>query len=147
MYIYCIYLRVENLSKRLLIFMIALALLIITVSALLAVYLKVENSGVVATAGLSLDKYSISWGLISSNETKTMGLTVTNNGTVPLVLSTSTMNWDPSGAEQYFNLTASFNSIVLAPDESVIGTLFLTVSENITGIKDFRFDILISGTE
>jgi len=59
----------------------------------------------------------------------------------------STSSWSPSSASNYLTLTWSFsNGQKIDPDKFVEVTLTLTVSEGITGITSFNFDLIVEGS-
>ncbi|MEM3480033.1 MAG: hypothetical protein QW702_00470 [Candidatus Bathyarchaeia archaeon] len=71
-----------------------------------------------------------------------------NTGNVPITLSLSTENWNPSNAGSYMTLTWDYTSETKIQSNSALKvTLTLTVSSSIQGITNFSFNIVITGTE
>jgi len=55
-------------------------------------------------------------------------------------------NWTPATASSYFVLTWNCSNYVLSPKAVVCANLTLAVQQNITGVTDFDFMILVQAT-
>jgi hypothetical protein len=122
--------------------------------ALMASY-TFNNTVTVKAAGVSVYWYSngtspvttINWGNIAPGTSATKTIYIRNNGTVAVVLSMTTELWNPSTAQNYITLNWNCTSYVLNAGSVVGAVLTLNVSSNISGITEFTFNIVISGTE
>jgi len=138
---------------------LAIAVMGIVVSALatglLVATRSIYNTGNVRAVGVGVywdssctnEVSSIGWGDLEPNETKHATICVKNEGSVAMTLSMTTDNWNPTSASG--NITSSWNreNYMLNPG-SVVETVFtLSVSSDISGITNFSFDIIITGTE
>jgi len=122
---------------------------------LLSTVLPINSSGVITSA--DLEAYwdvdctnavsSINWGSIYPGNSKNVTIYLKNTGGVPLTLSLSTDNWNPTSAGSYITLTWSYNGEQIPVGGVLQVTLTLTVSSNAQGITNFSFDVVITGTE
>jgi hypothetical protein len=103
--------------------------------------------GVYSDSGCTTALSSVSWGTLDPGATSTATVYLKNEGNVPVTLSISASNWNPSSASSYFTLTWNRGGYVLAVGASVQAVLSLTVSSSITGITTFSFDITITATQ
>jgi len=104
--------------------------------------------GVYSDSGCSQEVPTIQWGTLDPGETSDEIVYICNEGSVAVVLSMTTENWDPSLASSYITLDWSLEEgYVLDPGESVRTVLTLSVSSSISGVESFNFDIIITGTE
>lgn len=86
----------------------------------------------------------INWGTIEPNETKTFMLFIKSTSNVNITLSLDTDNWNPSDCTLYMDLTWSYTMEELEPSSITPIELYLHIADNITGIVNFNFDIIIS---
>lgn len=125
------------------------------VFGLLSASTTISNTGNVKTVGVgvywdsscSQEVSLIDWGSLDPGETSSVTVYVRNEGSVAVVLSMTTENWDPTLASSYITLDWDRDDYVLSSGESVQAVLTLSVSSSITGITSFSFDIVITGTE
>jgi len=89
---------------------------------------------------------AIDWGSLEPGATKSYSVYIRNEGSYALTLSMSTSNWSPSTASNYMTLTWNYNGQTINAGKAVTVTLTLTVSENITDISGFSFDINLVGS-
>ena len=89
---------------------------------------------------------ALDWGSLRPGAQKSFMVYICNEGAVPLTLSISTSNWNPPTASNYLALTWSYTGQTINAGKTVAVTLTLTVSESITGITVFNFDITAVGT-
>ena len=114
----------------------------------------VSSSGSIQTIGVGIYSNaqctspvtSIPWGTIEPGTSQDYVCYIKNEGNAPSTLSMYTSNWSPSGASEYISLSWNYAGQTLDPEESIQVTFTLTVSESITGITTFSFDITIVGT-
>jgi len=64
-----------------------------------------------------------------------------------VVLTLATGNWTPTFASEHIDLQWNVEGYVLDATLVVEAVLTLSVSEDISGIGNFGFDIIITGTE
>lgn len=89
---------------------------------------------------------NIDWGMADAGNSISVILYVKNNGNSPLSLSMSTNSWIPGEASSYISLSWNRAGTVLDPQQVVQAQLTLDISDSITGITDYNFNILIEGT-
>jgi len=126
-----------------------------SIFGLLTAVFPIGNTGVIASANLKVywesgctnEVTSVNWGTLSPGDVESVTLYVKNTGSVDLTLSKSTDDWSPASAETYLTLTWSYAGEQIEPNGVLSATLTLTVSESITGISSFSFNIYITGTE
>lgn len=90
---------------------------------------------------------SISWGALDAGTTKDVTIYVKNEGNVAVTLNMTTSNWDPQSAQSYMTLTWNRESYVLSAGTAIQTLLTLSVSSSVTGVTNFSFNIIITGTE
>jgi hypothetical protein len=138
------------------IFVIAtLAILGTLVFAILPASQRVPNTGKVKAIGVGIywdsacsqEVSLIPWGSLNPGETKNTNVYVRNEGNVPVVLSMTTDSWNPVSASGYITLSWNRGGYVLNSTASVQAVLTLSVSSSISGVENFSFDIVITGTE
>jgi archaellum component FlaG (FlaF/FlaG flagellin family) len=135
--------------------LLAMAVTGTLVAALLTSSKTVSNSGnvraigvgVYSDSGCTMDLTSINWGSFTAGSSKNYTIYVKNEGSVAVVLSKSTSNWNPASASTYMTFSWNRDSYVLNAGTSVSAVLTLAVASNINGISTFSFDITITGTE
>jgi len=97
--------------------------------------------------GLTDRVTKIDWGLLQPGAKKTYPIYINNEGNFPLTLRLTTSNWNPPFASNYLTLTWDLISFqTINAGEAVKVTLTLTVSDSITGIGSFTFDIIAEGS-
>jgi len=121
---------------------------------LLASVRRIPSVGTVKTIGVGAywditctNKVTeIDWGLLEPGETANVTIYLKNEGNAPIALSMSTENWNPSNASKYIALQWSYRGETVNPGKAIEVALVLSVNSTITGVTDFRFDIIIIGT-
>lgn len=108
--------------------------------------LKAIGIGVYWDDDLTSKVNAIDWGFLAPGAQKTCTVYLHNEGILPLTLSMSTSNWNPSTASNYLTLTWSYTGQTINAGTTVKVTLTLAVSESITGINNFNFDINAVGS-
>lgn len=132
---------------------LAVVSVVIAISAYSQVYqnFTIRNRAVVKSVGVDIFwDYNctqpvdfIDWGVIEPSETKTVILYVNSSSNVNVTLSGRTENWNPVNASQYITLSANYTGYPLLPNTVTPIELYLTVSPDITEIREFTFDIII----
>jgi hypothetical protein len=87
----------------------------------------------------------INWELLEPGDKKSFTIYINNDGITPLTLSMSKSNWNPPSAANYLTLTWGNIGQINAGVTAQL-TLTLTVSESISGINSFNFDITAIGS-
>jgi hypothetical protein len=105
------------------------------------------NVGVFSDEQCTQNCTSISWGIIYPQDTINRTVYVKNIGTVPITLSMSKGNWDPTDASNYLTLTWDQEGEELGVDESVSAILILSTASDTGDLANFSFDIIIAGAE
>lgn len=113
----------------------------------------VQNSGVVASANLSLYTdhsctqilNSISWGTITPGGSTARIIYVKNSGNAPLTLSMTQIDWNPANARGPVSLTWDRENSEIGTNQVISAVLTLSVSPSADGITTFSFGIVISG--
>jgi hypothetical protein len=108
--------------------------------------LKAIGIGVYWDDSLTSRVNTIDWGVLEPGAQKSFTVYICNEGNFPLTLSISTSNWNPPTASNYLTLTWSYAGQTINAGATVKVTLTLTVSESITGINNFNFDITAVGS-
>ena len=71
---------------------------------------------------------------------------VRNSGNSGLSLNMTSNSWDPVFAEGFLTLSWDVEGMVVQGGEVVQAVFALEVSEGITGVTDFSFNIVVEGT-
>ncbi|MCD6431687.1 hypothetical protein J7L33_03160 [Candidatus Bathyarchaeota archaeon] len=140
------------------VFTIAVAGIIASVLAagLLMAYQRVPSSGNVKAVGVGVywdnactnNVTSIDWGFLEPGATVNKTVYIKNEGNTPMVLNMTTDNWNPASASENITLSWNREGYVLNTTAPVVqAILTLSVSPNISGVTNFSFDIIITGTE
>ncbi len=89
---------------------------------------------------------SIDWGIVEPGDNKNVICYIRNEGNFPVTLSLLTENWSPSSASQYITLSWNYDGHSIDLGEIVEVTINLAVSDSVSGITDFSFDLVIVGS-
>jgi len=89
---------------------------------------------------------SIDWGIVEPGEDKNVICYIRNEGNFAVTLSLLTENWSPPTASQYITLSWNYDGHSIGLGEIVEVTINLDVSDSVSGITDFSFDIVIVGS-
>lgn len=124
-------------------------------STLLMAYQTIPNTGNVKAAGIYVcwdsactnNVTAIDWGFLTPGSATSVSVYVENGGTVPMILSMTTESWNPPQAAGNITLSWNRENHVLGAGAVVQAVLTLTVSEDIDGVTNFSFDIILTGTE
>lgn len=126
----------------------------LAVSGLLTVSVTLSSSGSVKAINVEVfwDSActqvvsSVDWGTPGPGDSVVTTVYVRNSGTAPMTLNMSCSGWSPVEAGDYLSLGWDRDGAVLTAGEVVPAVLTLSVSDLVTGITDFSFDIVIQGT-
>ena len=89
---------------------------------------------------------SVDWGTPEPDDTINRTIYLKNTGNAQMTLNLNASGWDPIEAGDYLTLSWNRQGSSIDADEVVEAVLTLTVSDSITGITDFSFNIVIEGT-
>jgi len=137
---------------------VALTMIVVTVLAasLLTAYQSVPNTGEVRSVGLEVywdsdctnNVTSIHWGFLEPGATVNKTVYIKNGGNTAMVLNLTTVDWDPVSASDNLLLSWDREDYVVNTTVPVTPAVFtLSVLPDISGVSDFSFDIVITGTE
>ncbi len=124
------------------------------VTALLTTQKTISGTGSIKGVGLGVywdpdctnATSSLDFGLLEPNSSKSFTLYLENEGNSALTMNMTAENWNPANVTNYMTLTWNREGEQISPDEVIEFVITLSVSEDITGISSFSFDIVISGT-
>lgn len=97
-------------------------------------------------AGLTNRATTIDWGTIEPGTPTNLTFYIQNEGNAAMTLTLSTSNWNPSSASAYIALKWDYNGQAINAGASLRVILTLTISSTITGVSNFNFNIVITGT-
>ncbi len=125
----------------------------VAVSGLLSVSKTVSNIGTVKAInvevywdlGCTLNVSTIDWGMVEPGENITKTVYVKNTGNAPLVLSMYDLNWNPVEAGNYITLSWDREGVQIEVDEVLSATILMSVSDAISGVTGYSFDLVIHG--
>jgi len=106
---------------------------------------KAIGIGVYWNADSTNEVKTINWGFLAPGSRKSFTVYVSNEGNLPLTLSISDSNWSPSIASNYLTLACSYTGQTVKAGVLIPVTLTLSVSESVTGVSNFTFDITAVG--
>jgi hypothetical protein len=104
------------------------------------------NVGVYSDSACTQNLTSVSWGTLSPGGSVTKTVYVKNTGTSRITLSMTKTNWSPSSANGPITLSWNRENTALNAGQATTATLTLSVSQSISGITNFSFNIVITGT-
>ena len=134
---------------------VALTILTMTTTGLLSVNQTISSTGSVTAINVGVysdsactnELTALDWGTISPGTSETITIYLKNTGNARITLSMTTTDWTPANAEGQIELTWDKENANLNPNQETAATLTLSVSENIDGITNFSFNVVITGTE
>jgi hypothetical protein len=109
--------------------------------------IKAVGIQVYADAQCSTPLSSVNWDVLEAGKAKNFTVYLRNNGTVPVQLSMTTRNWNPTTAVNYLRLVWNCTGYVVPQSARVTARLTLSAFSNATAIQSFAFEILLTGTE
>lgn len=90
---------------------------------------------------------AIDWGYVEPGSTQTVTVYIKNEGNIPMTLNMTVGDWSPSAAATYLTLTWNREGSQVSAQSVQEAVLTLSISEGITDISSFSFDITITGVE
>lgn len=124
---------------------VAIALIIVA-GIIIYASLTIHNYGEVITVGVESDTTSIDWGKLYPNTTKQAVIHLWGNGSVPITVNMTTLNWNPPEASAYLACTWNYSGVAIGADPIPIA-ITLHVDEGVQGFSHFNFDILVQAKE
>ena len=107
----------------------------------------IETIGVAAymNSACTIPVTSVDWGKVAPGYSNTNTFYLRNEGNSDLTLTLHTNNWNPANAENYMTLNWNYAGQTISPNQVFQVTLTLSVSQSISGVESFYFDIVING--
>lgn len=114
-----------------------------------------NSEGTVATIGI--EAYTdpakttfltyVDWGVFYPNMTKTHNMYLYNNGSIPVTLTMTTDEWNPTIANQFLHVTWNATGYLLQAQHGVPIQFAIFVLPNVTGVDSFSFTTIITGAQ
>jgi len=108
--------------------------------------IKAINVEVFSDPACTVPVSSLDWGTLEPLDVVTRTVYVKNTGNADMTLHMAVSNWSPAGASSYLTVTWDQEGTTLSEDEVATAVISLTVSDSITGIDTFTFQIVIEGS-
>ena len=89
----------------------------------------------------------IDWGTCDPGATYNKTIYIKNSGNSPCTLSIEVQDWNPENASNYIVLAWNYTSQVIDPDEIIPIQFVLAISDEISGIEQFSFNLVITASE
>jgi len=89
---------------------------------------------------------SINWGVIDPGSNMTVTIYVRNEGNTVVTLSKATQNWTPTTSASYMTLNWNYSGQAMSVNQVLQVRLTLGISQTISGITNFTFDVIITTT-
>lgn len=130
---------------------VGLVLVAVAVGAVVYYQLRIRGGGTIKVVGLTafsdpgatLEVSAVDWGMISPGGISQITLYLKSTSNVPGNLTLETENWEPARAAQYMTLEWDYDGTIMLPGE-IRGVLFtLRVSDQITNVTEFSFDMVL----
>ena len=126
----------------------------IAVTGLLTTTRTIGNSGTVKA--INVEVYwdslctqvvdTIEWGLLEPGGSVNKTVYIKNAGNAPLTLRMYYSGWVPPEAGTYMTLSWDKEEATIDPDGVTAAVLTLSISDSVSGVTNFSFDITIEGT-
>lgn len=141
--------QVKIVKTTLALFCAAICVVALTVvaTALLSDSASIGFSGVITTVDIRASISSIEWGALDPDETATTTFTLYNDGNVPLTLSMSLGNWNPTIAGDYITVSWNRENVVVNAGQNTVATLTIHIASDVAGFTSFSNEIVITGIE
>jgi len=107
---------------------------------------KAVGVGIYKDVNFTVSVTEIDWGIVEAGENKIFSVYIVNRSNVPITLSLSAQNWNPTNASNFISLTWDLEGAQIEVSNYKPATLSLHVSPPIADITTFSFDIVIVGT-
>lgn len=89
---------------------------------------------------------NVNWGTLNPGGAVAKNIFIKNEGNTYMTLSLDTSSWYPTTAQNYMSLSWDYSGQALEPHQIIQVTLILSVSQQVSGIQSFSFEIIITGT-
>jgi hypothetical protein len=111
--------------------------------------IQIQTAGIATYRDISctITASEVPWGTLAPGASREYMFYIRNEGAASLKLSLGIANWSPANAANYITLSWNYGGQTVAPNQVVQITLTLKVSQSISGINSFSFDIMLTGTE
>ncbi len=134
-------------------FLILNVFLLNTIAGQLIYSTSLQSHGTVQTIGVAAYRESscvtpmsdVDWGAVVPGGSSTKLVYIRNEGNSELTLSLNAVNWNPAGASNYMTLSWNYGGQTILPNQVVQIAITLSVSQSISGVASFSFDIIIMG--
>ncbi len=115
---------------------------------------RIPNTATVKAVGVGIYKdinftvsvTQIDWGIVEAGESKNFSAYIVNRSNVPITLSMTTENWNPTNASNFISLTWNYDGSTITVDGYVFATFILSVDQATSGIDAFNFTIVVTGS-
>jgi len=119
---------------------------------LMTITVVIPTTGMVVAVGLKIFQdpelstplTEVDWGVMEPGSSETRTAYVQSVANVDVTLNMTTTMWEPPEAATSIRLTWDAEDALLHPGESVPVVFTLYISEDISGIDAFSFDIVLS---
>lgn len=85
----------------------------------------------------------IDWGVLEPGQEASKVLFIRNKSNVKANLTLATEEWNPSAASNFIAVSWDYDGRLLNPEEIIAVTFYLNISQYITQIKEFSFNMVI----
>lgn len=102
--------------------------------------------GVYNDSACTVKLTSIDWGTLSPGGNRTVPCFIRDEGAMSVVLSLAAANWVPSNATSIMALSWNYTGATLTPKTVIPVNITLDVLVNATGVTNFSFDVVFTGT-
>ena len=107
---------------------------------------KAINVEVYWDQGCSQIVENVDWGYAEPGDNVSRTIYIKNSGNVPLTLGLSYSDWVPTEAGDFITLEWDQEGTTINAGDIQQAALTLTISDVITGVTDFSFNIVIEGS-
>jgi len=117
--------------------------------------LVIPNVGTVTTVGVEAywdvnatnPVEQIDWGTCDPGAIYNKTIYIKNSGNSPCTLSIEVQDWNPENASNYIVLAWNYTNQVINPNEIIPIQFVLAISDEISGIEQFSFNLVITASE
>jgi len=117
--------------------------------------LVIPNVGTVTTVGVEAywdagatdPVQQIDWGNCDPGAIYNKTIYIKNSGNSPCTLSIEVQDWNPENASNYIVLAWNYTNQVIDPNEIIPIQFVLAISDEISGIEQFSFNLVITASE
>jgi len=102
--------------------------------------------GIYTTEQCTANLTQISWGTVYPGSNYTRTGYIRNNGNVNMTLAMSTSKWSPDAASSVIGISWNYDGKAVKPGQVLAVTWTISIPSDISGIQDFSFDIVVTGS-